>query len=108
MTKKDHFPHIYIYVDKSHYIADIMVDAGMTPQRSNNMNIEKIEDSINTLEERWGNLECKLIQHEEGSERYVKIKKAMDECESAIAKYKALAVDKANTEWCQTTPEESK
>lgn len=58
------------------------------------MDIEKIEDSINTLEERWGNLECRLIQHEEGSEQHTKIKKAMDECNAAIKEYE-FALDEA-------------
>jgi|TARA_R100000030_G_scaffold88489_2_gene72460 hypothetical protein len=50
----------------------------------------QIEDSINTLEERYGNLECKLIQHPEGSDAHNRIKKAMDECDWAILQYKVL------------------
>ena len=53
-----------------------------------NRTVEWFEDSINTLEERWGNLEEKLINRA-GSHpsREADIKKAMDECEQCIGRY---------------------
>tara|TARA_Y100001938_G_C7899612_1_gene333967 strand:+ start:254 stop:448 length:195 start_codon:yes stop_codon:yes gene_type:complete len=54
------------------------------------MNHEQIEESINILEERLGNMEGRLIQCEDESERFMRIKKAMDECENAINEYKSL------------------
>ena len=48
---------------------------------------EWLEDSINTIEERWGNLEEKLIHCDGDTERAASIKSAMDECDKAIKVY---------------------
>ena len=52
-----------------------------------NRTVEWFEDSISTLEERWGDLEEKLIHCDGDTDREASITKAMDECEQCIGRY---------------------